>query len=288
VPCMIKGQYVIRFTITSQRTTVQDLTRDWNQIRSTATDVLEEAGVVTTNRKRVPLKEIKEKNESFGTSLLLANIGPNSPLTPKIVDGSFAALFNDDDVVVDFSKKLKTMQRDCSLPSIFCSEACTSQQGGRTITMNPISIWGPRIPLAIATAGAPKRNRIAKGGQQFSLDGSIDNIENEPGDSLRGRSLSVVEHCGMGEMESVLRKAQTDQTAILETEAEDVITTTLLQPHQTSSIALKIQQLDSDILNGGNTEEQIRETFFEVYKLFDDFGIIDKNKYLNINNEIKV
>ena len=58
--------------------------------------------------------EIKEKNESFGTSLLLANIGPNSPLTPKIVDGSFAALFNDDDVVVDFSKKLKNMQRDCS------------------------------------------------------------------------------------------------------------------------------------------------------------------------------
>merc|ERR1711971_829165 len=58
VPCMIKGQYVIRFTITSQRTTVQDLTRDWNQIRSTATDVLEEAGIVTANRKRVPLKDI--------------------------------------------------------------------------------------------------------------------------------------------------------------------------------------------------------------------------------------
>ena len=37
-------------------TTIKDLTRDWNQIRSTATDVLEEAGVVTTNRKRVPLK----------------------------------------------------------------------------------------------------------------------------------------------------------------------------------------------------------------------------------------
>ena len=38
--------------------------------------------------------------------------------TSKIVDGSFAALFNDDDVVVDFSKKLKTMQRDCSESSI--------------------------------------------------------------------------------------------------------------------------------------------------------------------------
>ena len=40
-------------------------------------------------------------------------------------------------------------QPSLGLPSIFCSEACTSQQGGRTVTMNPISIWGPRIPLAI-------------------------------------------------------------------------------------------------------------------------------------------
>ena len=38
------------------------------------------------------IAEIKEKNESFGTSLLLANIGPNSPNTPKIVDGSFAGI----------------------------------------------------------------------------------------------------------------------------------------------------------------------------------------------------
>ena len=73
--------------------------------------MLEEYGIVSTVRKRVPLKglkkllyhcifkyfflfiaEIKEKNESFGTSLLLANIGPNSPNTPKIVDGSFAGI----------------------------------------------------------------------------------------------------------------------------------------------------------------------------------------------------
>ena len=72
----------------------QDITRDWSLIRSAATDVLEEYGIVSTVRKRVPLKEIKEKNESFGTSLLLANIGPNAPNTPKIVDGSFAALFD--------------------------------------------------------------------------------------------------------------------------------------------------------------------------------------------------
>ena len=44
--------------------------------------------------------------------MLLANIGPNSPNTPKIVDGSFAALFDSDDVVMDFSKKLKVMHKD--------------------------------------------------------------------------------------------------------------------------------------------------------------------------------
>ena len=58
--------------------------------------------------------EIKDKNASFGTSLLLANIGPNSAVSPKIVDGSFAALFDNetDDVVVDFSEKLKFIQKD--------------------------------------------------------------------------------------------------------------------------------------------------------------------------------
>ena len=67
------------------------------------------------------IAEIKEKNASFGTSLLLANIGGNSPISPKIVDGSFAALFETDDVVVDFSKKLKNMQKDihsnCKFPA---------------------------------------------------------------------------------------------------------------------------------------------------------------------------
>ena len=64
--------------------------------------------------KREIYAEIKENNASFGTSLLLANIGPNSAVSPKIVDGSFAALFDNetDDVVVDFSEKLKFIQKD--------------------------------------------------------------------------------------------------------------------------------------------------------------------------------
>ena len=40
----------------------QDITRDWSLVRSTATTVLEEAGIVSTVRKRVPLKG---KHECF-------------------------------------------------------------------------------------------------------------------------------------------------------------------------------------------------------------------------------
>lgn len=36
--------------------------------------------------------ETREKNEAFGSSLLLAN----SPMSPKIVNGSFAAIFDAD------------------------------------------------------------------------------------------------------------------------------------------------------------------------------------------------
>ena len=42
------------------------------------------------------------KNPNFGTSLLLAN----SPMSPKIVNGSFAAIFDNNDVLYDFAKKL--------------------------------------------------------------------------------------------------------------------------------------------------------------------------------------
>ena len=56
--------------------------------------------------------EIKEKDPHFGSSLLLANIGPNSHMTPKIVNGSFAALFDTNDVVVDFSKKLQQLKHE--------------------------------------------------------------------------------------------------------------------------------------------------------------------------------
>ena len=45
--------------------------------------------------------ETRERNANFGSSLLLAN----SPMSPKIVNGSFAAIFdNGDNVLEDFAR----------------------------------------------------------------------------------------------------------------------------------------------------------------------------------------
>lgn len=63
------------------------------------------------------MTEIRERNASFGTSLLLANIGPNSPMTPKIINGSYAALFDNSEVITDFSKKIDDLKKDIDSPS---------------------------------------------------------------------------------------------------------------------------------------------------------------------------
>ena len=50
--------------------------------------------------------EIKEQNPRFGTSLLLANTGTNSAEMPKMINGSFAALFENKDVSNDFARRV--------------------------------------------------------------------------------------------------------------------------------------------------------------------------------------
>uniref|UniRef100_A0A146LYZ4 Histidine decarboxylase n=2 Tax=Lygus hesperus TaxID=30085 RepID=A0A146LYZ4_LYGHE len=97
VPASLKGQYVIRFVVTSQRTTVDDIVKDWLEIKSTATAVLAEFEE-SRPRTKVPLAETKERNELFGSSLLLAN----SPMSPKIVNGSYVAIF--DNIIPDWTK----------------------------------------------------------------------------------------------------------------------------------------------------------------------------------------
>ncbi|XP_060823210.1 histidine decarboxylase isoform X2 [Bombus pascuorum] len=102
VPAALHGKYVIRFTVTSTNTTNEDILRDWAEIRNTANEIL---GDTTTSpvRAKVPLAgnaETNEKNENFGSSLLLAN----SPMSPKIVNGSFAAIYDTADVFDECTK----------------------------------------------------------------------------------------------------------------------------------------------------------------------------------------
>ncbi|XP_050445565.1 histidine decarboxylase [Cataglyphis hispanica] len=100
VPAALHGKYVIRFTVTSTNTTNQDIVRDWAEIRNTANEIL---GATSESpvRAKVPLADTRQKNENFGSSLLLAN----SPMSPKIVNGSFAAIYDTADV---FEECMKT------------------------------------------------------------------------------------------------------------------------------------------------------------------------------------
>ncbi|KAL0268988.1 UNVERIFIED_CONTAM: hypothetical protein PYX00_010743 [Menopon gallinae] len=107
VPAAFKGKYVIRFTVTSQRTTVDDITKDWFEIKVTAAEILEsEKMAVAAPRPRVRLAEIRERNETFGSSLLLAN----SPMSPKIVNGSFAAVFDEDEFLSNVSRTFRQLR----------------------------------------------------------------------------------------------------------------------------------------------------------------------------------
>lgn len=54
VPACLKDKYVIRFTVTSPRTTLDDIITDWKEIVKVADDVLYEKEI-NMNRQRVPL-----------------------------------------------------------------------------------------------------------------------------------------------------------------------------------------------------------------------------------------
>ncbi|EFN88410.1 histidine decarboxylase [Harpegnathos saltator] len=100
VPAALHGKYVIRFTVTSTNTTNEDILRDWAEIRNIASEMLGDSSGSPV-RPRVPLADTRQKNENFGSSLLLAN----SPMSPKIVNGSFAAIYDAAEV---FEECMKT------------------------------------------------------------------------------------------------------------------------------------------------------------------------------------
>ncbi|XP_065072637.1 histidine decarboxylase [Ochlerotatus camptorhynchus] len=107
VPASLKGKYVIRFTITSTYTSNEDILKDWNEIKLVTSELLHELDVKIVDR-RVPLKDTREKNEAFGSSLLLAN----SPMSPKIVNGSFAAIFDADEFLAKVYAGIRISNQD--------------------------------------------------------------------------------------------------------------------------------------------------------------------------------
>lgn len=65
VPASLKGKYVIRFTVTSQKTTEEDIVKDWNLITEAATGVLNDERVVdgVETIDEVFEEEVEEEDE---------------------------------------------------------------------------------------------------------------------------------------------------------------------------------------------------------------------------------
>ncbi|KAM3955405.1 histidine decarboxylase [Aphomia sociella] len=114
VPACFKGIYVIRFTVTSQRTTNQDILNDWNEIKIVAKEILidvfgsENGNIVVPKKPRISLKETRELNATFGTSLLLAN----SPMSPKIVNGTHAAICDYEQVLTSCAQTFAQLKME--------------------------------------------------------------------------------------------------------------------------------------------------------------------------------
>ncbi|GFU62127.1 histidine decarboxylase [Nephila pilipes] len=95
VPSSLKGKYVIRFTVTSPQTTSRDIHNDWSFIQMMCSQILNES---PSGRRPISMADIKKRNPSFGTSLLLSN----SPMTPKVMNASYVAIFEPGEAIKEF------------------------------------------------------------------------------------------------------------------------------------------------------------------------------------------
>ncbi|KAL5019867.1 hypothetical protein ScPMuIL_002759 [Solemya velum] len=112
VPASLKGKYVIRFTVTSQYTTDKDIEQDWDVIKECATKVLnvesseDEEMIKVEKEKELEVRhldrELALKRKDYGMSLILSNV----PMSPKFINGSFAAIFDNNESIVEFAKQI--------------------------------------------------------------------------------------------------------------------------------------------------------------------------------------
>lgn len=183
VPASFKGKYVIRFTVTSQYTTEADIQRDWSIIQTTAKIILsEENGVLEVEDEETEDEEAEEeqqqvvkepakehisnaglarregmKKSKFGMSLILSNV----PMSPKFINGSFAALFETNDVITAYARQLSRRSVDLN---------------GRPIRLSPrkrLCDSSKQLSFDLSMLPSRRDNHLVK---QGSLDSKIQEI----------------------------------------------------------------------------------------------------------------
>jgi histidine decarboxylase len=85
VPALIKGKYIIRFTITASSTNADDINRDWKIIQTAASQILRPFDSLSPQERRNKMKNL---HDDFRMSLVLSN----TPHSPCLINGSFAAI----------------------------------------------------------------------------------------------------------------------------------------------------------------------------------------------------
>ncbi|KAK3095077.1 hypothetical protein FSP39_009994 [Pinctada imbricata] len=187
VPASLKGKYVIRFTVTSQYTTESDIDRDWKIIADTTTKVLKDTESdedeafsdeeVSSPEEPKLLIRTPSKKKEFGMSLLLSNV----PMSPKLINGSFAALFDNNDVIVEYAKRITS-----------------SDFNGRPIRLSPrrkLRLRDQSKQQSLDFAIQPSKHPSSKF-KQSSLDSKIEQI--------------LEKSCEIEEMQKIEDNSETD------------------------------------------------------------------------------
>lgn len=162
VPSSIKGKYVIRFTITSPMTTSNDIENDWAFIQMMCSQLLNESP--SGRRHPLSMSEIRRRNPSFGTSLLLSN----SPMTPKVMNGSFVAIFEQGDGLKEFLDRNGILRIACKDSPVLQRRLKGLLRGLRQYSLDS------HIDLMVIERAAKQRSRINSLGESIEEQSSLD------------------------------------------------------------------------------------------------------------------
>jgi len=257
VPASLQGRYVIRFTVTSHYTRDADIERDWTIIRESAGDILSSFSSETTadvkgfgeskaadqgvekdvrladaeDDKCDPEKQpvgaseavelaiqqkrnrLRHRGGEFGLSLMLSNV----PMSPKFINGSFAALFDSVELVSEYARHISrsdvdlngspirmsprrpylgvTKSRQYSLDqgfSLMNHKPNHQQQIGvtnlRAVTRPGAT--GQRADTALSGEKQRSTNGYLATGRQGSLDSKIEEIFQSPVDQIHEQHIN--------------------------------------------------------------------------------------------------